>query len=53
MDQQAWWATICEVAKESDRIERLNNNSNTRDREMVERMTTIRKQQGISFSRQL
>ena len=52
MDQRAWWVTIHEAAKESDRTERLNNNSNTRDREMVERITTIRKQQGVSFSRQ-
>ena len=52
MDQRAWWVTIHEAAKESDRTERLNNNSNTRDREMVERITAIRKHQGVPFSRQ-
>ena len=25
MDRRAWWATVCEVARESDTTERLNN----------------------------
>ena len=32
MDRRAWWATVCEVARESDTTERLNNNSECGER---------------------